>query len=182
MNLSFLFFWTTKTAEDNAWHPVPGQNPTKYVGNLPPLIKRQDLEAACVDIAPFVAGAGALAYIRQLNDFGFTASANVFQNPRTLMAMHRSTLIVTPVVLLCQAFGVEYRRFIPRWSQTRERGRDEEMVRQQVGFGMLAGVAIWTLRIYALRRGRTYWAPIDVVMGGALADVMHREYVRAHGY
>jgi hypothetical protein len=182
MNLSPLFFWTSKTEQDNAWHPIPGQNPTKYVSNLPTLIKRQDLEAACVDIAPFVAGVGALAYVRQLNDFGFTATANVFKNPKTLMAMHRTVLVVTPVVLLCQATGVEYRRFIPRWSQPRERMRDEEMVRKQVDFGMLAGVATWTLRIYGLRRGRAYWAPIDVVMGGALADVMHREYVRAHEF
>ncbi|TKA80635.1 hypothetical protein B0A55_01861 [Friedmanniomyces simplex] len=181
MALQYLFFWTSKTPLDNAYHPLVNGSPTKQISNLPRWLQNLDPQAATVDIAPFVAGVGGLAHIRQANDFGFTARASVFANPKTLLAMHRTILYVTPVILLCQASGIEYRDFIPRWSHERERRRDEEEVRKHVDVGMLAGAACWVLRMYGLRWGRVYWAPMDVVMGGALADLLHREYVKAHG-
>jgi hypothetical protein len=176
-----LLFWNYKTAQDNAWHPFPGASPTIYLDNLPPWLKRQDLEAACVDIAPFVAGAGGVAHIRQLNQFGFEAHASVFRNPKTLTALHRSVIFVAPLVLGCQAVGIEYRDLIPRWASERERRRDEEEVRKHVDVGMYVGAALWFVRMYGLRWGRRYWAPIDIVIGGALTDLLHREYMRAHG-
>ena len=117
----------------------------------------------------------------QLNSLGWTAPANIFRNRTTMMAMHRTVLFLTPLVFLCQAAGVEYRSFIPRWSHDRERRRDEEDVRKQVDAGMGIGGVSWLLRLYVFKLGRVYWAPLDVVMGGALADLMHREYCKAHG-
>ncbi|KAK5708175.1 hypothetical protein LTR97_000715 [Elasticomyces elasticus] len=181
MALHSLFFWTSKTAEDNAYHPIVNGGPTKHIDNLPAWLKRIDIQAASVDVAPFVAGVGGLAHLRQANDFGFTARASIFQNPKTLLAMHRSVVYLTPVVLLCQAAGAEYRNFIPRWSHERERRRDEEEVRNHVDVGLYAGAACWFVRVYGLRWGRMYWSPIDIVMSGALADLLHREYVKAHG-
>ena len=78
MGLESLFYWNTKTASDNGWHPRPGGSPKKYIDNLPLWAKRTDFEAACVDVAPFVAGAGGLAHLRQLNNLGWTAPASVF--------------------------------------------------------------------------------------------------------
>ena len=98
-----------------------------------------------------------------------------------MMAMHRTVLYLTPLILLLQAAGVEYRNFIPRWSHDREMRRDEEEVRKHVDTGMGIGAVSWVLRMYVFNAGRAYWAPLDVVMGGALADLMHREYVKAHG-
>ncbi|KAK4541424.1 hypothetical protein LTR36_008025 [Oleoguttula mirabilis] len=183
MALSTLFFWNFKTPQDNQWHPYPGANPTTHIDNLnlPLWTKRLDLQATCVDVAPFIAGVGGLAHIRQANNFGFEAHASVFRNPKTLGAMHRAVLVVAPVVLACQAAGFEYRTFIPRWCHDRERRRDEEEVRTHVDVGMYAGAALWFVRMYGFRAGRAYWAPIDVIMGGALADLMHREYCKAHG-
>ncbi|KAK5132615.1 hypothetical protein LTR08_008814 [Meristemomyces frigidus] len=181
MALHTLFFWTHKTPQDNEWRPAPGGSPTKFTVNLPQMIERLDPEAACVDVAPFVAGAGGLAHLRQLNQFGFEARASVFHNPKTLMAMHRTMLLLTPLVLVCQAAGVEYRNLVPRWCHDRERRREEEEVRMHVDVGMYAGAALWLARMYGLRKGRAYWSPIDVVMGGALTDLLHREYNKAHG-
>ena len=182
MALSTLFFWTRKTPRDNEWRPATGANPTKpAISRLPQWIERQDLAATCVDVAPFVAGAGALAHLRQLNAFGFDAHANIFRNPKTLLALHRATLLLTPVVLMCQAAGVEYRNLIPRWCHDRERRREEEEVRMHVDVGMYAGAAVWFFRMYGLRRGRTYWAPMDVIMGGAFTDLLQREFNKAHG-
>lgn len=39
----------------------------------------------------------------------------------------------------------------------------------------------WTARMI-MRVGVRYWAPIDIVLGGAGADVLHREYVRTHAF
>lgn len=181
MALNTFFFWTTKTPPDNQWHPIASGNPIRYPDNLPPWLKRTDIAATTVDVAPFVAGAGGLAHIRQANHFGFDAHASIFRNPKTLTAMHRSVIYLTPLVLACQVAGLEYRTYIPRWCHDRERRRDEEEVRLHVDVGMYAGVACWFVRIYGLRLGRAYWAPIDVIMGGALADLMHREYCKAHG-
>jgi hypothetical protein len=181
MKLSDLFFWNNKTPADNDWHPVPSGSSIAHIDNLPPWIKRTDIEAAVVDTAPFIAGAGGFAHMSQLNNLGWTAPANVFRNYRTMMAMHRTVLFLTPLILLCQAAGLEYRNVIPRWSHDRERRRDEEDVRRQVEAGMGIGGVSWLLRLYVLKIGRAYWAPIDVVMGGALADLMHREYYKAHG-
>ena len=182
MNLSWLFFWNYKTTLDNAWHPRPGANPIKYTDNLPVWAKRTDIEAAVVDTAPFVAGAGGFAHMSQLNNLGWTAPASVFRNKTTMMAMHRTLLFLTPIVLLCQGAGFQYRDFIPRWSHDREKRRDEEVVRTHINWGMGAGAVSWVLRMYVLGVGRAYWAPLDVVMGGALADLMHREYNKAHGF
>jgi len=181
MALQSLLFWTTKTPLDNAYHPLVNGSPTTQTSNLSPWLPAVDPQAAIVDIAPFVAGAGGLAHLRQANDFGFTARASVFANAKTLTAMHRSVVVLAPVVLFCQASGVEYRNFVPRWSHERERRRDEGEVRGHVDVGMLVGAACWVIRMYGLRAGRAYWAPVDVMMGGALADLMHREYCKAHG-
>jgi len=181
MPLSTFFFCNAKTPSDNLWRPQPGANPTQYTDNLPSWTKRADLEATIVDVAPFIAGVGALAHLRQLNDFGLTAHASIFRNPKTLMAMHRTTCALTPVVLACQVAGLDYRFLIPRWASDRELRRDEEQVRRHVDFGMCAGVACWVIRMYGLRMGTRYWAPLEVIVGGALADLAHREYCKAHG-
>ncbi|KAK5122344.1 hypothetical protein LTR85_004255 [Meristemomyces frigidus] len=183
MALHALFFWTSKTPQDNEWHPFPGANPNRPAVplNLPNAVQRLDIQATSVDVAPFIAGVGGLAHIRQANQFGLEAHASVFRNPKTLLAMHRTVLLVAPVVLVCQAAGLEYRSFIPRWCHDRERRRVEEEVRTHVDVGMYAGAALWFVRMYGFRVGRAYWAPIDVVMGGALTDLMHREYGKAHG-
>ncbi len=181
MTLPSLLFWTTKTPVDNAYHPLVDGSPTTQTSSLSPWLPAVDPQAAIVDIAPFVAGAGGFAHLRQANDFGFTARASVFANAKTLTAMHRSVVVLAPVVLFCQASGIEYRNFVPRWSHERERRRDEGEVRGHVDVGMLVGAACWVIRMYGLRAGRAYWAPVDVMMGGALADLMHREYCKAHG-
>ena len=182
MRLDWLFFWNHKAASDNDWHPEPGANPIKYVDNLPPWAKRIDVEAATVDVAPLVCGTGALAHIRQLNSLGWTVPASIFRNKTTMMAMHRTVLYLTPLMLLCQACGFEYRYLIPRWSHDRERRREEEEVRKHVDVGLGTGAVSWALRMYVFGAGRAYWAPLDVIMGGALSDLMHREYVKAHGF
>jgi len=180
MALQSLLFWHHKTPLDNTWHPTPGANPTTPQTRLPFWFKRIDIEAATVDLAPFIAGAGGLAHISQAKDFGFTARASVLRNPKTLTAMHRTALVLVPVVLGCQAMGVEYRYAIPRWANDRERRRVEDEVRRHVDIGMCFGAASWFVRLYGLKWGRGYWAPIDVILVGALADLMHREYYRAH--
>ena len=182
--LTYLFFWNYKDSQSNAWHPYPGANPTKHLTNLPAWTYRLDPEAAVVDTAPFAFGAGALAHLRQLNDLGWTAQANIFKNPRTLRAVHRTTLFLVPVVLALQVVGVEYRYCIPRWAHERERGRDEEQVRQHVEAGMGLGALGWVARMTVFRNplGRKFWAPVEVVLGGGLADLMHREFVKAHGH
>lgn len=181
MVLQYLFFWNFKQPPDNAWHPIPGGNPNQTIDNLPTWLKRTDLQATCVDVAPFVTGAGGLAHLRQLNKFPLEAHASIFRNPLTLTALHRTTLLLTPFIFACQAAGLEYRYAIPRWCHDRERRRDEEEVRTHVDAGMYVGAASWFVRMYGLRWGRAYWAPIDVVMAGALSDLMHREYCKAHG-
>ena len=181
MKLTDLFYWNNKTPTSNDWHPRPGGSSVTRIDNFPPWMKKADIEAAVVDTAPFVAGAGGLAHMSQLNNLGWTAPANIFRNRTTMMAMHRTVLFLTPLILLCQAARLEYRSLIPRWSHDRERRRDEEDVRKQVEAGMGIGGLSWLLRLYVFKAGRAYWAPIDVVMGGALADLMHREYYKAHG-
>lgn len=182
--LQYFFFWNYKQSTDNLWHPVPGGNPTKTVTNLPPWTSRLDPEATIVDAAPLVFGAGALAHLSQLNDLGWTAQANIFKNPRTLAAVHRTTLFLIPAILTLQAADVSYRYFIPRWAHDRERGRDEEQVRKHVEAGMALGVLGYVARMTVLANplGRRFWAPAEVVLGGGLADLMHREFVKAHGH
>lgn len=182
MNWSWLFFWNNKTSSDNEWHPIPGANPVKYLDNSPQWLKRVDVEAATVDVAPLVAGAGSVAHLSQIHNFGLTAQGSPFRNKITMLAMHRAVLFLMPLVLVCQAAGLEYRQFIPRWSHDRERRRDEEEVRQHVDAGLGIGAMSWAVRIYLFNLGRAYWAPIDVLAGGALADLMHREYGKAHGW
>ena len=181
MVLEYLFFWNYKTNADNSWRPEPGQNPTQYIDNLPATLKRTDLEATAVDVAPIVVGAGGFAHLLQLPHFGFTSPMSIFRNVRTMTAMHRTVLFVTPVVLACQAAGIEYRYFIPRWSHERELRRDEEEVRQHVDVGMAIGSMSWASRM-VFRIGARYWAPIDIILGGALADLMDREDRKAHGF
>lgn len=182
MDWSWLFFWNNKTATDNDWHPIPGGNPIKYLDNSPQWLQGVDIEAATVDVAPLVVGFSGLAHLRQIHNFGLTAQGSPFRNTITMTALHRSVLFLTPLVLVCQAAGVDYRRFIPRWSHERERRRDEEEVRKHVDAGLGIGALSWVARIYVLNLGRAYWAPMDVLMGGALADLMHREYGKAHGW
>ncbi|EME48776.1 hypothetical protein DOTSEDRAFT_67724 [Dothistroma septosporum NZE10] len=179
--LQHLFFWNFKGPESNKWRPEPGGNPTKYIDSLPTFLKRTDLEATVVDIAPFVAGAGGLAHTSQIHQFGFTVPASVFRNVKTMTAMHRTVLYLAPVVFACQAVGFEYRDFIPRFAHERELRRDEEEVRKHVDAGMYIGGGIYAVRM-AFKVGARYWAPIDIVMGGALTDLLQREYIKAHGF
>lgn len=180
MALPSVFFWISKTQDDNQWRPQPGHNPTTYP-NLPLALQRADLQAMVVDCAPFIAGAGGLAHISQINDFGFTAPASIFRNIKTMTAMHRTTFLLSPLILGFQAAGLDYRIYIPRWSHPRELRRDEEEVRKHIDVGMGIGSISWILRM-TFRFGARYWAPIDIVMGGALADLLHREYCKAHGF
>nr|POE88054.1 hypothetical protein CFP56_11283 [Quercus suber] len=184
--LKHLFFWNFKTPSSNAWHPVLHQHPappgrdSSSTSRLPSWLQRADPEALVVDVAPFIVGAGAFAHLRQALDFGFTAHASVFRNPQTLRALHRATNVLVPVVLCCQMLGVEYRNVIPRFAGEREWRREESEVRNHVDVGMAIGLSCWAVRVMGLRMGRTYWGTIDVVLGGALADLMHREYLKAH--
>ncbi|KAH6644819.1 hypothetical protein C7974DRAFT_28407 [Boeremia exigua] len=181
MPAQLLSYWNIKTPIDNAWHPQIGQCPTPYTKNLPQILQRTDLEATLVDAAPYIAGIGALRHASQAFDFGFTVSANIFKNARTLNALHGSTLLFIPLVLSLQAAGIEYRNLIPRWSTVRERHRDEEEVRRHVDVGAYLGALTWAGRMI-MRVGVRYWAPIDVVLGGAVADMLHREYMRTHDF
>lgn len=95
--------------------------------------------------------------------------------------MHTTTLVVAPLILALQASGLQYRYLIPRWASDRELRRDEEEVRKHVDVGMALGSAIWLSRL-AFRIGGRYWAPIDIIAGGALSDLLHREYLKAHGF
>lgn len=95
--------------------------------------------------------------------------------------MHRTTLYLSPLILAFQAGGLDYRTYIPRWCHTRELRRDEEEVRKHIDVGMAIGSLGWITRM-AFKVGVRYWAPIDIIMGGALADLLHREYVKAHGF
>lgn len=176
-----LEFWDTKTQSANAWHPQVGQCPTQYTKNLPSILQRADVEATLVDAAPYIASVGALRHASQLFNFGFTVSANVFRNARTLTALHASTLLFVPMILSFQAAGIEYRNFIPRRRTAAESTRDEEEVRRHVDVGAYLGGMAWVARMI-MRVGVRYWAPIEVVLGGAGADVLHREYVRTHAF
>ena len=177
--LQHLFFWKFKEPESNKWRPEPGGNPNKHIDNLPTFMKRTDLAATVVDVAPFIAGAGGLAHVSQIHSIGFTVPASVFRNVKTMTAMHRTTLYLTPLVLVCQAIGFQYRDFIPRLAHERELRRDEEGVRKHVDAGMYVGGCIYALRM-AFKVGARYWAPIDVVMGGALTGLLQIEYIKAH--
>jgi hypothetical protein len=186
MGLTDIFlFWRTKTPEDNLWHPLPyslrrhDKNAAAAPSSSEPW-NRINLAAAAVDTAPFVAGAGALAHISQLNSFGFTAHASVFKNPRTLTTMNRATLVLFPAVLVCQMMDIQYRYAIPRWCSVRERRRDEDEARKHVLVGMDVGFAVWAVRLFVLGLGRRYWGPVDAVISGALADLMLREWWRTH--
>ncbi|QIX02534.1 hypothetical protein AMS68_008051 [Peltaster fructicola] len=170
--LEHLMYWKHKSPGDNLWHPIPREVPRS------PVWKRIDIEAAVVDIAPFVAGAGAFAYMRQINDFGFTTTASVFGNRRTVLATHRASLVMAGAVLGLQVAGIEYRQYIPRWASDRESRRDDEEARQHIDAGMIAGLGILLTRTI-LRKGPSP-SLMDVILGGALGDVLLREYFRAH--
>lgn len=175
---SSLMFWLYKTPADNEWHPIPGQNPKKDTKPLPRWLDNIDPAAAVVDAAPFVSGAGFITYARQYNQLGWTVPASVFRNPRTLAAMHLTAMYVTPIICLLQATEVQYRNIIPRWASERELRRDEETARSHVEVGMLAGVASTAIRTF-YKLGPRY-SLMDIILGGALADLCHREYLRAH--
>lgn len=179
--LQYLFFWNLKAPEHNYWHPEPGKSPIKYITNLPKSLERCDIPATVVDSAPFIAAAGGLAHLSQIFQFGFTAPASIFRNAKTMTAMHTTTLVVAPLILALQASGLQYRYLIPRWASDRELRRDEEEVRKHVDVGMALGSGVWFSRL-AFRIGARYWAPIDIIAGGALSDLMHREYLKAHGF
>lgn len=55
-------------------------------------------------------------------------------------------------------------------------------VRKHVAVGMGVGAVCWVGRMYLFNLGRAYWAPLDVVFGGGITDLMHREYCKAHGF
>ncbi|KAF2717478.1 hypothetical protein K431DRAFT_306923 [Polychaeton citri CBS 116435] len=174
-----LFFWNLKTPSDNAWHPEPGKSPVQHRDGLPLILRRIDTTAAIPDVAPFVAGAGSIAHLSQYNSLGWTTPASIFQNPRTLSALNRSATIISVVFLSCQAAGLDYRYLIPRWASDREKRRDELEVRRHVETGMIFGLGSSIVRTIM------GWGPrfslLDIVMGGALADLAHREYCKAHG-
>lgn len=176
---AYLFWWNLKTPTDNFWHPYPGASPTKHLTTAPAWTSRLDLPATAVDAAPFVVTAGAIAYIRQYSSLGWTVPASPFANKRTMAALHRSALIAVPAILIAQAAGVEYRYAIPRWSHDRERARDEEQARSHVETGMYVGGAIMLARSLASMGPR--WSLMDLVLGGAVADLALREYYKAHG-
>ncbi|UPX12237.1 uncharacterized protein EKO05_0002794 [Ascochyta rabiei] len=179
--LKYPLFWNFKKPGDNDWHPRVGQGAARNVDTLPGFLQRTDLTATLVDAAPFVAGVGAFRHASQMFDFGFTAHANVFRNPKTMNSMHRSVVFFVPLTLVLQGAGVEYRTLIPRWCHERERQRNEDEVRQHVDAGAYLGSLSWVVRM-AFKVGVRYWAPIDVVLGGALSDVLHREYNRTHDF
>lgn len=175
---TYLFWWNLKTPNDNLWHPYPGASPSKHVTTAPDWTSRLDLPATAVDAAPFMVGAGAITYLRQYSSLGWTVPANPFVNPRTMTAMHRSAMIAVPAILLAQAAGVEYRYAIPRWSHERERARDEEQARNHVETGMFVGGVVMVGRSLAKMGPR--WSLMDLVLGGAIADLALREYYKAH--
>jgi hypothetical protein len=61
----------------------------------------------------------------------------------------------------------------------RERARDEEQARFHVETGMFVGGAIMIARSLASMGPR--WSLMDLVLGGAVADLALREYYKAHG-
>ncbi|KAM3415262.1 hypothetical protein BST61_g8792 [Cercospora zeina] len=138
-------------------------------------------EASLVDAAPFVAGVGGARHISQIFDFGFTAHASIFRNIKTMSAMHRSVAVLLPTMWTAQAAGIQYRFLIPRWCHERELRRDEDEVRKHINVGACFGGGIWAARMM-FKVGTRYWAPIDIVLGGALSDLLHREYQKAHGF
>ena len=183
MKVADLYFWQYKTPQDNSWRPRPGQSPITHTTNLPLWFQRADVEAAIPDVAPFIVGAGTVAYLKQLPHLGWTAPANPFINQMTMRTMQWTTLFVTPLVLALQVAGKDYRQFIPRWSHDREDRRDEAEVRQHITAGMSLGLGVWAMRMFVLGGvTRKYWAPMDVILGGALTDLLHREHGKAHGF
>lgn len=175
MQLHDLLFWRSKTPTDNEWRPQPPKHPTPF--------GRVDLQAAFVDTSPFVAGAGSLAHFRQINQLGWTVPASIFRNARTMLAMERTACVLPVLFMLCQAARVDYRTYIPRWCHDRERRRVETEVRGHVEVGGWIGVGVWIARTFVFRaRSVNYPVPVlEVVMGMGLADLMHREYCKAHG-
>lgn len=96
--------------------------------------------------------------------------------------MYTTAIRVPAFFLVCQAAQVDYRKYIPRWCHDRERRRDELDVRQHVVVGEVIGLGIYVVRMFAFRTSRRYWSPfLEIIMSGALADLMHREYYKAHG-
>jgi hypothetical protein len=176
---TYLFFWNLKTPTDNHWHPYPGASPTKHLTTAPTWSKNLDLPATAVDAAPFVFLSGALTHLRQLPHLGSTARFSPLTNPLTMQALHRSALVSVPAILLAQAVGLEYRYAIPRWSHERERARDEEQARSHVEVGMFVGGAVMVGRSLAGLGPR--WSLVDLVLGGAVADLLLREYYKSHG-
>lgn len=172
-------YWANKTPVDNAWHPLPGANPSNLP--LPLHIHNLDPEALAVDAAPMIAGAGSLTHFRQLPHLGWTAPANIFSNPATMRVMHATSTVCLVVFAGCQLAGVGYRSFIPRWASERERRRVEEDVRQQVGVGMAIGF-VFTLPVGRWRPLGARVSPLGCLMVGGLFDLAHREYIKAHGF
>ena len=84
-----------------------------------------------------------------------------------------------PAILCAQAAGLDYRYVIPRWAHERERARDEEQARAHVEVGMFVGGAVMVGRSLAGLGPR--WSLVDLVVGGAVADLALREYYKSHG-
>lgn len=183
--MSWLMFWNHKKPEDNLWHPIPGarkipHHAPRWLQN--PWMRRLDFEALAVDVTPYVLGAGTITHVSQVNQFGFTAHASVFKNPRTLSAMHTTANYAGLLVTILQLGQYNYRQLIPRWASERERRRDEEQARSHVLTGMIIGAGIGSARaVYTFRtRGYLSLSLLEVVLGGGLADILLREYYRAH--
>lgn len=174
--LDWFMYWKHKQSTDNLWRPIPRGLDSRL--GLPIWVQRIDVEAAVVDAAPFIVGAGAFAYLRQINEFGLTTTASVFGNRKTVLATHRASVIATSMVFGLQAAAVDYRQYIPRWASDREARRDEEEARQHIDAGMAAGCGILLVRTI-LKKGPTP-SLMDIVLCGALGDVLLREYFRAH--
>lgn len=178
-------YWHQKRPEDNLWHPIPRGRSVLGVGDetssqasSSDWLQRLDLAALTVDAGPLVLGAGALRYIVQAPQFGFTATANVFKNKPTIQATHRTAQMVVPLFAGLQIAGIDYRYYLPRWASDRDHRMDEDEVRGHVDQGMILGLG--TSFIRSVMRFGPRWSIMDAVIGGYIADVLLREYFRAH--
>lgn len=168
-------YWQHKKPSDNAWHPISSPTTSPLV---PTWLRGFDSQALVVDAAPFVVATGAAVHLSQINRFGFTAYASPFRNPRTIAATHAAATFWVTVVTGLQLGGVNYRQYIPRWAGSFEPLRDETAVRQHIRFGMNVGFVVLLARFH-FGKGPIP-SMMDVVIGGATADLLMREYFRAH--
>lgn len=177
MALDSLLYWKHKQPLDNQWRPAPGQDLARHRDTLPTVVQRMDVPAMVVDAAPIVAVIGAATHISQLRSLGSAASANWSTYINTMVAVNRAAATVPALLLLCQATGLNYRAYLPRWANERERERDEGSVREHIRLGMQTGTALWLTRLVCGLGAKRLSAPVDVLAFGALGDVMQRNFV-----